>query len=206
MKLLDLYCGAGGAGMGYHRAGFEVVGVDIKPQPNYPFKFIQADALEYLREHYHEFDVIHASPPCQAHSSLTALTSTLKHLDLIPETREMLRATGKPYVIENVVGAPLENPVTLCGTEFGLGVARHRLFESNVPLTGHGKCNHVGLQLYTVLTKSCRKIGDMRGPSSHEQGKKAMGIDWMTQFELGLSIPPAYTQFVGEQLKQHLVT
>jgi len=167
---------------------------------------IQADALEYLREHGHEFNAIHASPPCQAHSSLTALTSTREHLDLIPETRELLRQSGKPYIIENVPGSPLINPVTLCGTEFGLGVARHRLFESNVPLTGHGKCNHAGRQLYTVLTKSCRTIGDMRGPSSHEQGKKAMGVDWMTQFELGLSIPPAYTQFIGEQMKEHLVT
>ena len=204
MKLLDLYCGAGGAGMGYNRAGFEVVGVDIKPQPNYPFEFVQADALEYLREHGHKFDVIHASPPCQAHSSLTVLTSTKEHMDLIPATREALQKTGKPYIIENVPGAPLLDPLTLCGTEFGLGVARHRLFESNMMLTGHGKCNHAGKELYTVLTKSCRVIGDMRGPSSHEQGKKAMGVDWMTQFELGLAIPPAYTEFLGLQLQSAL--
>jgi DNA (cytosine-5)-methyltransferase 1 len=192
--------------MGYHLAGFEVVGVDIKPQPNYPFKFIQGDALKYLAAHGHEFDAIHASPPCQVHSAMTRFSSTKEHIDLIPQTRELLQQSGKPYIIENVPGSPLINPVTLCGTEFGLGVARHRLFESNVPLTGHGKCNHAGQQLYTVLTRSCRKIGDMRGPSSHDIGKKAMDVGWMTQFELGLSIPPAYTKFLGEQMKQHLVT
>lgn len=185
--------------MGYHRAGFEVTGVDIKPQPRYPFAFIEADALDYLRAHGHEYDVIHASPPCQAHSSLTKLTSTREHKDLIPETRNALIASGKPYVIENVAGAPLISPFMLCGTMFGLKVARHRLFESNMFFMTPGTCDHSG-DLVTVLTKSCRRIGDMRGPSCHEKGKEAMGIDWMTQFELGLAIPPAYTEWIGEQI------
>ena len=146
-KLLDLYCCGSGAGYGYEQAGYDVTGVDIEPQPKHRGKFIQADAIEYLKAHFHEYDVIHASPPCQAHSSLTALTSTKEHLDLIPATREALRKIGKPYIIENVPGAPLLDPLTLCGTEFGLGVARHRLFESNMPLTGHGKCNHAGKEL-----------------------------------------------------------
>jgi len=200
LRLLDLFCGAGGCSAGYARAGFDVVGVDIKPQPRYPFEFHCGDALEFAREHGHKFDVIHASPPCQAHSSLTALTSTKEHLDLIPETRELLKELGKPYLIENVPGSPLINPVVLCGTQFDLGVARHRLFESNVPLEGRGDCDHTGRELYTVLTKSCRTIGDMRGPSSHEKGKEVMGVDWMTQYELGLAIPPAYTEWLGRQL------
>ena len=185
--------------MGYHRAGFEVVGVDINPHPNYPFEFHQADALYFP---LNGFDVIHASPPCQAHSSLTSLTSTKTHVDLIPETRR--RIQGYPYVIENVPHSPLINPIILCGTNFGLAVARHRLFESNLLIVGHNGCNHNSRQLYTVLTKSCRKIGDMRGKSSHSIGKRAMGIDWMTQFEMGLAIPPAYTEHIGNQIKRHI--
>jgi len=204
-RILDLFCGAGGAGMGYHLAGFEVVGVDINPQPRYPFEFHQGDALVYLREHGHEFDAIHSSPPCQAHSSLTALTSTKTHCDMIPATRWELTRTGKAWVIENVPGAPLVSPVQVCGTAFGLKVARHRMFESNVALTGTGACSHKGKELYTVLTKSCRVIGDMRGPSSHQTGKAAMGVDWMTQMELGEAIPPAYTEFLGLQLRAALM-
>lgn len=151
-KLLDLFCGAGGAGMGYYRAGFEVVGVDIKPQPRYPFEFIQGDALEYARQHGKEFDVIHASPPCQVHSGITP--DKTRHVDLIPQTREVLQSLKKIYVIENVNGArrSLCYPITLCGAQFGLKVYRHRLFESNrfmfqiphfphndnTPPTGHG--------------------------------------------------------------------
>ena len=204
-RLLDLFCGAGGAGMGYHLAGFEVVGVDINLQPRYPFKFHQDDALEYLRQHGHEFDAIHASPPCQAHSSLTALTSTKTHLDMIPATRAELDRTGKVWVIENVPGSPLVSPVQICGTAFGLKVARHRMFESNVSIVGTGSCSHKGKELYTVLTKSCRVIGDMRGPSCHQTGKEAMGVDWMTQMELGEAIPPAYTEFLGLQLRAALM-
>lgn len=133
-KLLDLFCKAGGAGMGYARAGFDVVGVDIEKQKRYPFDFVQADALEYALSHGWQYDAIHASPPCQTHSNITPDKS--KHLDLIPQTRFVLEALGLPYVIENVYGAKkaLRNPVMLCGADFGLKVYRHRLFESNVML------------------------------------------------------------------------
>lgn len=199
-KILDLFCCAGGAAVGYARAGFEVVGVDNKPQKNYPFKFYQADAVEFLKTYGHEFDAVHASPPCQAHSSLTKLTSQREHIDLIPQTREALTELGKPWIIENVPGSPLRNPIMLCGTNFGLGVARHRCFESNVDLKGHDSCDHTGKELYTVLSKSCRPVGDLRAKSSHEIGKRAMGVDWMTQYELGMAIPPAYTEYLGRQL------
>lgn len=191
--------------MGYARAGFEVVGVDINPQPRYPFEFHQGDALEYLRQHGYEFDAIHASPPCQAHSAMTRLTSTKEHPDLIPETRRLLVATGKPWIIENVPGSPLIDPITLCGTSFKMEVARHRNFESNTRLTGVGKCSHKGLSLYTVLTRSCRPCGDIRAKSSHDIGKRAMGVDWMTQAELGEAIPPAYTEYLGLQLRAALM-
>ena len=129
-RLLDLFCGAGGAGMGYSRAGFEVVGVDIAPQKHYPFEFHQADALEYLAQHGAEFDAIHASPPCQRYSAITHAKRTENNYpDLIPSTREALIKCDRPYVIENVPRAPLINPLILCGTMFDLHVIRHRLFE-----------------------------------------------------------------------------
>ena len=143
MRLLDLFCGAGGAGMGYHRAGFEVIGVDHKPQPRYPFEFHCEDAFTFLEKHGHEFDVIHASPPCQAYT-------LMKHMgkragenapDLVVQTRAALEATGKPWVIENVVGAPLFTSLMLCGSSFGLGVRRHRLFESSQFIFSI-PCNH----------------------------------------------------------------
>ena len=139
-KLLDLFCGAGGAGMGYHRAGFDVTGVDLNPQAKYPFKFIQADALDYVVQYGWMFDVIHASPPCQVHSTITP--NKANHLDLIPQTRFWLESIGVPYVIENVYGAKkaMRNPVMLCGADFGLKVYRHRLFESNILLM---TCPHI---------------------------------------------------------------
>src|SRR5690348_16558972 len=130
-RLLDLFCGAGGCSMGYHRAGFEVVGVDIKPQKNYPFEFHQADALEFLKIHGHEFDAIHASPPCQRYSVGRHIhQSGGNHPDLVHPTRSLLEATGKPWVIENVMGSPVAG-VTLCDLMFGLKVLRHRLFETS---------------------------------------------------------------------------
>lgn len=137
-RLLDLFCGAGGCGVGYSRAGFDVVGVDKEPMKRYPFEFHQGDALEYLVEHGHEFDAIHSSPPCQAYCSLKSMPNAKVHADLVAPTRELLKASGKPWVIENVVGAPLINPRMLCGTMFGLGTGnadlrRHRLFETNWP-------------------------------------------------------------------------
>lgn len=172
-RLLDLFCGAGGAGMGYHRAGFEVVGVDIAPQSRYPFEFHQADALEYVAAHGHEFDAIHASPPCQAHSVITPDKSL--HVDLIPETRVQLYRLNLPYVIENVGGArkALVNPLMLCGAQFGLKVYRHRFFESNVflfhpehqphrdntPRAGHG-ISDKGFISITSGGKSLKHGGD----------------------------------------------
>lgn len=190
--------------MGYHLAGFEVVGVDIAPQPHYPFKFIQADALTFPLD---GFDAIHASPPCQAFTLAQRIQNN-EHPDLIAPIRERMKATGKPYVIENVVGAPLENPVMLCGAMFpGLAVYRHRLFESNFPLNVPAHPDHVA---------PLRKMGrpPLAGDFMHVVGnfsgvaraKEAMGISWMVRDELREAIPPAYTQFIGEQMKQHLVT
>lgn len=146
-RLLDLFCGAGGCSVGYHRAGFEVVGVDHHKMPRYPYEFHQSDALEFLAAHGREFDAVHASPPCQKYCALRHLAKK-DHPDLIPQTRALLRETGLPYVIENVPGAPLLSPVMLCGTMFGLRtdcgaeLRRHRLFETNWPLMRGLKCRH----------------------------------------------------------------
>ena len=147
MRLLDLYCKAGGASKGYQLAGFEVVGVDIKKQKRYPYEFIQADCLELMKDmdFLRSFDVIAASPPCQTHSITQHLRNaqgkSTDKIDLIPQTREALVASGKPYVIENVPGSPLINPIQMCGSHFGLKVRRHRRFESNLPLIG-SPCKH----------------------------------------------------------------
>jgi DNA (cytosine-5)-methyltransferase 1 len=135
MRLLDLFCGAGGAAVGYHRAGFDqIVGVDIEPQPRYPFEFVQEDAFSFLNSHGREFDLIHASPPCQAYSALRTMWNDREHPDFIGPLRATLLSAARPYIIENVIGAPLISPVMLCGTMFNLGIAdaelwRHRLFE-----------------------------------------------------------------------------
>jgi DNA (cytosine-5)-methyltransferase 1 len=147
-RLLDLFSGAGGAAMGYHRAGFDVVGVDNRPMLRYPFEFIQADALAFLEKHHRGFDAIHASPPCQAFCSLRHLPHSKEHVDLVAPTRALLQDTGKPYVIENVPGAPLISPVLLCGTMFGLctrcgaELRRHRHFEPNWLLMSGLSCRH----------------------------------------------------------------
>jgi hypothetical protein len=146
-RLLDLFCGAGGAAKGYFRAGFDVVGVDISPQKHYPFEFHQSDALEYLSVHWKEFEVIHASPECQGYSQTQYMPGRkpIKYKRQVGEVRELLEGIGKPYVIENVIGAPLINPLILCGTMFGLRVFRHRGFESNHPIYfPPAPCNHWG--------------------------------------------------------------
>lgn len=208
-KLLDLYCKAGGAGKGYYLAGFEVVGVDIEPQPRYPFEFVQADALDYAASYGWRFDVIHASPPCQAHSWASAgvrNSGKKEYPDLLPHTRFILNLTGKPYVIENVIGAPMLSPLVLCGTQFGLRVFRHRQFESNVFLFAPGaKCNHRGLKVgfgENDFVSVAGHGGD--GSNRFENWRAAMGIDWMTKTELTQAIPPAYTEFIGRQLLQQL--
>ena len=199
MIVLDLFCGAGGASYGYHLAGFDVVGVDRKPQPNYPFEFHQADALTYPLE---GFDIIHASPPCQHY---TQRTTTRPYFDLIPLTRERIEAY--PYVIENVPGAPLHNPITLCGTSFPpLEVRRHRIFESNMTLIGK-PCNHERLSKPKYPGSTNRSnlrtvcdIGSGKTPLAVQKG--AIGIHWMhSHRELSQAIPPQYTEYIGTQLR-----
>ncbi len=210
-RLLDLFCGAGGAAMGYHRAGFEVVGVDIKPQPHYPFEFHQADALEYCAEHGCEFDVIHASPPCQAYSVLNVLWDR-DYPEYINDSRMILKESGKYYVIENVVGAPLFNYVMLCGTMFGLRVQRHRLFECNPSIYFAPKtCNHyfkTNGTMKNYQTMAWIEAGNGCTIVGHSfdlvAGSYAMGINWMTKDELAEAIPPAYTEFIGKQLMRIL--
>jgi DNA (cytosine-5)-methyltransferase 1 len=211
-RLLDLFCGAGGAGMGYSRAGFEVVGVDIRPQKNYPFEFHQGDALEYVREHGQEFDAIHASPPCQAHTSLKTMHNARRHVDLVPATRIALRALGLPYVIENVVGAPLRDPVVLCGTMFGLGVAdaelrRHRLFEMSFPVLTP-PCRHRSSRTIGIYGEGCRdsrrKFDKAIPEFTVEHGRRVMETPWMTLAELCQAIPPAYTAFIGAGLLEEV--
>jgi len=211
-RLLDLFCGAGGAAMGYHRAGFEVVGVDIAPQKHYPFEFHQADALEYCIEHGHEFDAIHASPPCQLYSRVSgrSIKARGKHQypNLIAPCRRVLQKHGHLWVMENVEGAPLRNAIILCGSAFGLDVRRHRLFEANVCLFSPG-CLHQ-LQAPRFRTLDSRRKGRLAsviGVHGHlnyagelELRKRAMGIDWMTNKELSQAIPPAYTEHIGKQL------
>ena len=205
--------------MGYHRAGFDVVGVDIVASPRYPFEFHQGDAIEYVMAHGHEYAAITASPPCKVATSLKAFSAD-HHADLIPTTRMALRLTGRPYIIENVPGAPLRHPVVLCGSSFNLGVRRHRLFESNIPLDGLA-CDHAGQAARSpgyptkryhsgepVITMSpvlgVYGRGQGLGPGEVDLWRQAMGIDWMVRDELAQAIPPAYTEHLGTQLLAHV--
>lgn len=271
--LYDIFCGAGGSTKGYRTAGFRVIGIDNKPQSRYCGDgFIQMDAFEFLRRYqcgmYEEASIFHSSPPCQAHTALKSMWNAREHPDLIPQTREALRATGKPYVIENVPGAPLDVGLMLCGSMFGLccdeaELRRHRLFESNVLLYPPGPCNH-GRSTISVVGHSSPGISPPRGKTktihvtghsptngtqhsrtitvagsvprdstlekrrystitvtgavpqqnvkrneireifSVAQAQQAMGIDWMPMSELSQAIPPAYTQWIGDQLRQYL--
>lgn len=208
-RLLDLYCCAGGAAKGYADAGFEVVGVDIRPQPRYPFAFVCSDALDYLRRHWREFDAVHASPPCQGFCDLRSMYNAKEHPDLITPTRERLRDTGLPYVIENVEGAPLVDPVLLCGSMFGLrtrtgaALRRHRLFEMTHPPLLLPPCAHRKdapvIGVYGGHGRDRRRKANTQDFPT-EARREAMGIDWMTCSELSQAIPPAFTRFVGEQL------
>lgn len=198
-RLLDLFCGEGGAGHGYALAGFEVTGVDIREQRRYPHRFIRADALDYLNEHYQEYDVIHASPPCRAHSPLRYLHSYRYH-DFIPETRRLLQASGKPYIIENVETAPLQRPVLLCGTMFGMRTYRHRLFETNIPMTRPKHPVHkwkvapAGREPYDW--EFATYAGNFNGV---ETARKVMQMPWATRDGIAEAIPPPYTKYLGEQ-------
>ena len=207
-RLLDAFCGAGGCSVGYHRAGFDVVGVDNRPMPRYPFEFHQADALEFIAEHGREFDVIHASPPCQAYSVTRSLHNN-EHPDLVGATRDALRATGKPYVIENVPGAPLKNYVILCGTMFGLLVVRHRWFECEPAiLMAPRACDHWGhvapKGTFCTFGNGADYLTVTGGNFLIDEARTAMGIDWMTCDELSQAIPPAYTQWLGTRLLEAL--
>jgi DNA (cytosine-5)-methyltransferase 1 len=206
MKLLDLFCGAGGASMGYAMAGFEVTGIDVKHGRRYPFTYIRGDVRDYLQKDFlNQFDVIAASPPCQTHSSTKHLRvaqgKSTDKIDMIPEVREALIASGKPYVIENVPGAPLINPVQLCGSAFGLKVRRHRLFESNLKLQGT-QCFHKEQGRPVGIYGSMRDEipGGGHTAKTMPEAEQAMKIDWMIWGELVESIPPAYTKFIGEQI------
>lgn len=208
-KALDLCCCAGGASMGLWRAGFDVVGVDIEPQPRYPFAFIQADALDVR---FQGFDFIWASPPCQAHTAMRHAPGAKGDANpkLIAPLRKRLAASGVPWVMENVEGAPLRDPVTLCGSMFGLGaqgyqLQRHRLFESNFAIPSlecrHGKRPVIGVYGGHARCRAASAGG--RGTKDKWRGghkaaaSKALGIDWMTLGELSEAIPPAYAEHIG---------
>lgn len=203
-RLLDLFCCAGGAARGYQLAGFHVTGVDIVPQPRYiGDEFHQGDALEYVAAHGHEFDAIHASPPCQGYS-VTRHISGREHPMLVGETRAALLRADRPYVIENVMGAPLIDPVVLCGTMFGLRVYRHRQFETSFFMLQAKHMPHPK----GSTTNSARSYSSLRDGATHitaaghnfnrEDAMAAMGLDWpMTREEVAQSIPPAYTEYVG---------
>lgn len=209
-RLLDLFCAAGGAAMGYHRAGFDVVGVDIHPQPNFPFAFLQADALALEAGFLREFDAIHASPPCQAYTRKQANWGRerkhwIEHPDLIGPTRQVLAATGLPYVIENVEGAPLRADLVLCGTMLGLRIIKHRVFEASFPLFAMlPPCDHS--DVYNPWQGKARSADKMRA---------AQGTPWIPMAggasrkagvtgDLYNAIPPAYTQWIGAELLAHL--
>jgi DNA (cytosine-5)-methyltransferase 1 len=218
MRLLDLFCGAGGAAKGYQRAGFYVVGVDNRPQPRYcGDEFYQADALEFVAEHGKEFDVIHASPPCQAYSRISGRCRKAGrriYPEVIEATRQALRCVGVIYVIENVPEAPLERSLVLCGSSFGLDVRRHRVFESNVlmlaPVCEHSRQSP---RFRTLDNRRKGRLACVVGVHGHVNYKGearlregAMGVDWMTVAELAQAIPPAYTEFIGKQLMAMLDT
>lgn len=204
-RLLDLFSGAGGAAMGYHRAGFDdIVGVDIVPQPNYPFTFIQADALTFLDamidgEEDIAYDLIHTSPPCQAYS--VATRSHDDHPRLVEETRAALELINQPWVIENVPPAPVRSDVLLCGSMFGLEVQRHRIFElAGWFVWGAPLCRHEWLDRPWTLTGHSGSSPHSRKPGPLSQWQELMGMPWAkTTREIAEAVPPAYTEYLGRQ-------
>ncbi|MFF7201368.1 DNA methylase [Streptomyces sp. NPDC008141] len=213
LRVLDLCCGAGGAGMGYHRAGFEVVGVDLAEQPNYPFEFHRGDAIDFAGRHGAEFDLIHASWPCQHHCTLTKGTNRGRaYPDLIPAGRAALLATGRPYVIENVQGAPIRHDLTLCGEMFGLAVIRHRHFEIHgfptlqMPHLPH-RGRVAGMRHGRWYEGPYFAVyGQGGGKGTVSQWQHAMDITWTdVRTELAEAIPPAYTRHIAEQFLSHHV-
>jgi DNA (cytosine-5)-methyltransferase 1 len=215
-RLLDLFCCEGGAGAGYAAAGFEVVGVDLEPQPRYPFEFHQADALAYLTEHGHRFDAIHASPPCQDHSALSSRTDDHGTAHLLPDTRAALVALGKPWIMENVPGAPMPAAVLLCGSMFGLGalcgdgryrqLRRHRLFEHHPDVLAWPpySCAHTGQPVGVYGTGGGGVQNMQRGGDTYkgtrDESVAALGTPWMSRAGVSQAIPPAYTEWLGAAL------
>lgn len=204
-RALDLFCGAGGVSMGLHRAGFDVVGVDIEPQPEYPFEFVRGDALTADLD---GFDLVHASAPCQAFTAYKRRPGHVApRLNLIPAVRAKLINAGCAWSIENVPGAPLLDPVVLCGSMFSLGMRRHRLFESSFPIP-QPSCRH---ELHTprfpqatnrANLRRTVEVGVWRIPL--EVQRAAMGIDWMSLGRLSQAVPPAYAEHVGRAALAHL--
>lgn len=214
-RVLDLFCCQGGAGYGYHLAGFEVFGVDIEPQPRYPFWFRQADALTFP---LNGFDFVHASPPCQAYSDMAKLTKR-EYPRLIEPIRERLIASGIPYVIENVEGSPLIDPILLCGVERGLHfgeyvLRRHRLFESSLPLQSNGCACHSGdgktMAVYgggnTNKPRTSKTSGGRPYKGTADERRAIMGMPWASMAGVNEAIPPAYTQFIGQQVLEYIAT
>jgi DNA (cytosine-5)-methyltransferase 1 len=216
-RLLDAFCGAGGAGVGYHRSGFDVVGVDIADQPDYPFEFHRADALTVLQivadgSRSWEFDAVHASPPCQHYSSLASLHPEALYVDLYVRVRDCLRAIGRPWVMENVVGAPYQQGVVLCGSMFDetRRLRRHRNFEASFLMLGP-ECRHdLQHDLLGVYGNSdgahepgFKHKGHKRGPrqATTIEAREVMAMPWVTKRKgLTEAIPPAFTEWIGERL------
>jgi DNA (cytosine-5)-methyltransferase 1 len=205
-RLLDLFCGQGGAGWGYWLAGFDVFGVDIRPQPRYPadLGFFHGDAMEYVKKHGHQFDVIHASPVCRAHSrAKRTAPEKYQHPDYIPELRELLDATGRPYVIENVEGAPLRSPVTLCGTMFELPMYRHRLFEFGRMAAPAPPPHPPHRSAVAPMGRrpNCGQLWSIAGNFSGVfEASVAMEMPWANQDGLRQAVPPRYTTWVGNAM------
>jgi DNA (cytosine-5)-methyltransferase 1 len=217
-RLLDLFCGAGGAAVGYDRAGFDVVGVDIRPQPRYPFEFVQADVMALTPFDMHDYDAIHASPPCHDHSTVTGRNRKAVGPKgtgwMLGATIDLLAATGRPFVIENVETAEFPRSVfrlRLCGSSFGLDVRRHRWFAANVAMLAPAREHHWQRPRFRSLDSRRETLASVVGVHGHlnyageaEVRNQAMGIEWMNQAELAQAIPPAYTQFIGEYLLAEL--
>ena len=205
MRILDLFCGAGGAGEGYRLAGFDVTGVDIMPQKNNPHTFVQGDAIEYAVAHGHMFDAIHASPPCQAYSKASNQwrIAGKEYPDMIGDVRKVLQDLGKPYIIENVPDSPLIDPIILNGSTFGLLVHRPRLFETSFDVPQPDVPYRKPVKMGRPVSE-----GEVIQPVGHFSGvpyaRRQMKIDWMTGRELAQAIPPAYTMWVSSFLLQHL--
>lgn len=207
--MLELFCGGGGSAFGYHLAGFDVVGVDIDPQPDFPFEFHQADALDFPLD---GFDAYHASPPCDDHSALAIVNAAKGTGWMLGATLERFAALSAPWVVENVEPADMPGSVTLCGSEFGLKarmgdgrevwLKRHRKFRSNVFLWGAGGCNCHGKPTIGVYGGGAGgpRNGAGRGPGAAQAAREVMGIDWMARDRLDRAIPPAYTEYIGAQL------